>query len=156
MTESARSAEQRYEDTILRLETDVDAWVATADPATGSPYLVPLSFLWDGELLIVSTASSNPTGRNLLRSGEVHLGIGLVCDVVLIQGTATPIASAEIPASIGDAFAVKCGFDPRTITASYHYFRIVPQRIQAWREVNELAGRDIMLDGRWLVPDVTQ
>jgi NADPH-dependent FMN reductase len=28
--------------------------------------------------------------------------------------------------------------------------RLRPRRIQAWREENELAGRDLMRDGRWL------
>jgi len=32
-------------DTLNRLERDVDAWVATADPENGTPYMVPLSFL---------------------------------------------------------------------------------------------------------------
>jgi hypothetical protein len=30
------------------------------------------------------------------------------------------------------------------------YFRIVPYRVQAWREVNELRGRTLMRDGQWL------
>jgi hypothetical protein len=30
------------------------------------------------------------------------------------------------------------------------YFRIVPDRVQAWREVNELPGRTLMRDGVWL------
>ena len=45
MTPPARTAQQREADTLRRLSGDVDTWVATADPATGTPYLVPLSFL---------------------------------------------------------------------------------------------------------------
>ncbi len=51
----------------------------------------------------------------------------------------------------GDAFAAKAGFDPRLLTG-YLYFGIRPQRVQAWREANELQGRDLMRDGHWLVP----
>ncbi len=36
------------------------------------------------------------------------------------------------------------------VDASYAYFRIVPGQVQAWREVNELAGRTLMRDGGWL------
>ncbi len=43
-----RSLEQRRRDTEHRLEHDVDLWVATASE-DGAPYLVPLSFDWDGE-----------------------------------------------------------------------------------------------------------
>ena len=46
MTPPARTAQQRKADTLRRLSSDVDTWVATADPATGTPYLVPLSLLW--------------------------------------------------------------------------------------------------------------
>ena len=28
---------------------------------------------------------------------------------------------------------------------------LVPERIQAWREANELAGRTLMRGGRWVV-----
>ena len=32
------------------------------------------------------------------------------------------------------------------------YVRVEPRRIQAWREENELADREVMRGGRWLVP----
>ena len=41
MTPPARTPQQRKADTLRRLENDVDTWVATADPETGTPYLVP-------------------------------------------------------------------------------------------------------------------
>jgi hypothetical protein len=37
------------------------------------------------------------------------------------------------------------------LTTPYRWFRISPRRIQAWREVNGLADRELMRDGRWLV-----
>jgi hypothetical protein len=36
------------------VSADVDVWVASAS-ADGAPYLVPLSFDWDGEALLVAT-----------------------------------------------------------------------------------------------------
>ena len=38
----------------------------------------------------------------------------------------------------------KTGFDPRAEGTPFRYFRIRPCRIQAWREANELDGRDLM------------
>ena len=52
MTPPFRTPQQRKQDTLRRLEQDVDAWVATADPALRTPYLIPLSFLWDGATLL--------------------------------------------------------------------------------------------------------
>ncbi|MDI1462555.1 pyridoxamine 5'-phosphate oxidase family protein [Catellatospora sp. KI3] len=147
MTTPPRSPEQRRADTLRRLETDVDAWVATA-AADGTPYLVPLSFLWDGETLLISTAAGNPTARNLRANQRVRLTVGPTRDVVLIEGTAVVVD--ELATEVGDAFAARTGFDPRR-SRDYPYFRIRPQLIQAWREVNEIAGRDLMVGGEWRV-----
>jgi hypothetical protein len=151
MTPPPRTQEQRKQDTLNRLEHDIDAWVATADGESGTPYLVPLSFLWNGTTLLVATPSSSPTGRNLRASGKVRLGIGPTRDLVLIEGTVLHVLAAnEIPNEVGDAFAAKTGFDPRRLTSSYLYFRIRPRRLQAWREVNELEDRELLRDEQWI------
>jgi hypothetical protein len=147
-----RTRQRRKQDALQRLEQDVDAWVATADGAGGTPYLVPLSFLWDGSTLLISTPSSSPTSRNLEATGKVRLGIGPTRDLVLIEGTVDALAATELPEEIGDAFAAKTGFDPRQLAGPYRFFRIHPQRVQAWREANELQGRDLMRGGRWITP----
>jgi hypothetical protein len=154
MTPPPRTRQQRKQDALNRLERDIDAWVATADGGSGTPYLVPLSFLWDGSTLLVATPSSSPTSRNLQATGKVRLGIGPTRDLVLIEGTVhAPAAATEIPDEVGEAFAAKTGFDPRQLTSPYLYFRIRPQRLQAWREANELTDRELMRDGHWVVPD---
>jgi pyridoxamine 5'-phosphate oxidase-like protein len=153
MTPPARTPKQRKQDALDRLERDIDAWVATADKGSGTPYLIPLSFLWDGVTLLISTPSSSPTSRNLQATGQVRLAIGPTRDLVLIEGSVESLAATEIPPEVGDAFAAKTGFDPRLLSTPYLYFRIRPLRIQAWREVNELEGRELMRDGNWLVSE---
>jgi hypothetical protein len=153
MTPLPRTPQQRKQDALNRLERDTDAWVATADPASGTPYLVPLSFLWDGRTVLVATLASSPTGRNLQASGRVRLGIGPPGDGVMIEGTGQAVAATEITQEVGDAFAAKTGFDPRRLSGPYLYFRMQPELVQAWREANELQGRELMRGGQWLVPD---
>jgi nitroimidazol reductase NimA-like FMN-containing flavoprotein (pyridoxamine 5'-phosphate oxidase superfamily) len=143
--EPPRSLPQRKDDTLGRLESDVDAWIATAD-TDGNGYLLPLSFLWDGAGLIISTPPSSVTGRNLSRGARVRVGVGQVRDVTMIDGTAEPV----LDEGTKEAFAAKHGWDPREEPDEYAYFRIVPDRVQAWREVNELPGRILMRDGDWL------
>ena len=138
MAEPARTLDQRMRDALHRLEHDEDAWVATAD--AGTPYLVPLSFLWDGAVLLLATPESTPTGRNLRATGRARLGIGPTRDLLIVEGTADALAADEIPDEAGDAFAAKTGFEPRKIPG-YAYFRVRPRRIQAWREANEIEGR---------------
>src|SRR5687768_7107122 len=153
MTPPPRPQKQRKQDALHRLEHDIDAWVSTADSGSGTPYMVPLSFLWDGATLLVATPSASPTGRNLRATGKVRVGIGPTRDVVLIEGTAHAVAAAEVPDEVGDAFATKTGFDPRELATDYTYFHITPHRLQAWREANEIKGRELMSGGQWIVPD---
>ncbi|WP_086565169.1 pyridoxamine 5'-phosphate oxidase family protein [Streptomyces africanus] len=148
-----RSAEQRKKDTLHRLEHDVDAWVATAGSTSGTPYLVPLSFLWNGSYLLFATPASSPTGRNLAATGRARVGIGPTRDVVLVDGTVETVQPGELTEQDAELFAAKTGFDPRRLATPYLYFRVVPQRVQAWREADELDGRELMRDGRWLTAD---
>jgi len=144
-----RSRAERRRDTEHRLAHDVDVWVASASP-DGGPYLVPLSFDWDGQALLVATPADSPTGRNLAATRAVRLGLGHTRDVSMIAGDIEVLEVDSLPRERGDRFAARTGFDPRTLTTPYRWFRISPRRIQAWREVNELAGRELMRDGRWL------
>jgi hypothetical protein len=147
MVPPPRTPAQRKQDALQRLEHDVDAWIATADARGGTPYLVPLSFLWHGGALLIATEAASLTSRNLHASGQARVGVGPTRDVIMIEGTAH---ATDVTAAVGDAFAVKTGFDPRRLTG-YVYFRIEPRRLQAWREANELAGRELMRNGQWLV-----
>jgi len=144
-----RSAEQRKQDTLARLDRDVDAWVATAGP-DGDPYLLPLSYLWDGSTFTLATVEASPTGRNLAASGRVRLAVGVTRDVVLIEGIVETFSLETVPTELADAFAATL-WDARAGTTRNAFFRVTPRRIQAWREENELAGRELMRDGRWLV-----
>ncbi|MEU9376106.1 pyridoxamine 5'-phosphate oxidase family protein [Streptomyces sp. NPDC048255] len=150
MSTEPRSRAQRRRDTEHRLTHDIDVWVASASPG-GTPYLLPLSFDWDGEAVLVATSADSPTGRNLAATRTARLALGLTRDVVMIEGDVEVLAIDALPRQVGDRFAVRAGFDPRSLTTPYRWFRIAPGRIQAWREENELTDRELMRDGRWLV-----
>ena len=106
--------------------------------ADGAPYLVPLSFDWDGEALLLATPTDSPTGRNLAATRTVRLGLGDTRDVSMIEGDVEVIEIGALSQERGDRFAAHAGFDPRALATPYSWFRITPRRIQAWREVNEL------------------
>ena len=149
MNADPRSRVQRRRDTEHRLAHDIDLWLASAS-ADGSPYLVPLSFDWDGEALLVATPADSPTGRNLAANRAVRLALGHTRDVSVIDGVVEVLEIDALPRERGDRFVAHTDFDPRLLAGPYRWFRIVPRRIQAWREVNEMPDRELMRDGRWL------
>jgi Pyridoxamine 5'-phosphate oxidase len=151
MSADPRSRAQRRRDTEHRLAHDIDVWVASAS-ADGAPYLVPLSFDWDGEALLVATAADSLTGRNMAATRTVRLGLGLTRDVSMIEGEVEVLEIDALPQQRGDRFAARTGLELRALATPYRWFRITPLRIQAWREVNELPDRELMREGRWLVP----
>ncbi|MPY98201.1 MAG: pyridoxamine 5'-phosphate oxidase family protein [Actinophytocola sp.] len=145
-----RSRARRRQDTEHRLAHDVDVWVASAS-ADGAPYLVPLSFDWDGVALLVATPTDSTTGRNMAATRTVRLALGHTRDVAMIEGDVIDVLAIDgLSRERGDRFVAHTGFDPRVLTTQYSWFRIAPRRIQAWREVNEMPGRELMRDGQWL------
>ena len=51
--------------------------------------------------------------------------------------------------ALGAAYVAQADWDPRG-SAGYLFLVLRPVRVQAWREVNEMPGRELMRDGRWL------
>jgi pyridoxamine 5'-phosphate oxidase-like protein len=146
--EPPRSRAQRRLDTLDKLRSDVDLWVASAD-ADGGAYLVPLSFVWDGSALTISTPRGSRTARNLLRAGRARVALGPTRDVVVLEGPVGELATGADP-DLEEAHSRATGFDPRTLAEDYVYLRITPHSVQAWREANELPGRQLMRRGAWL------
>ncbi len=122
---------------------------STASP-DGTPYLVPLSFEWDGESLLLATPADSPTGRNLTATRTARLALGPTRDVTMIDGDVEPVDVDALPAARLDRFAAHTGFDPRALAEPYGWFRVVPRRVQAWREADELRGRELLRDGTWI------
>jgi hypothetical protein len=148
MIEPPRTRAERRRDALAKLAREVDVWVASADER-GVAYLLPLSYHWDGSTLTISTPRSSRTARNLIRAGWARAALGPTRDVVIIEG---PIETLPIGTDreLEDAHAEAAGFDPRAQTEEYVYLRITAREILAWREANELPGRRLMRDGRWL------
>ncbi|MFI1203263.1 pyridoxamine 5'-phosphate oxidase family protein (plasmid) [Streptomyces sp. BHT-5-2] len=144
-----RDAGQRKRDALRLLETEEDAWVSSASP-DGAPTLVPLSFVWHGERLVMSTKGTNPTARNLAARGESRVALGTTRDVVLADCTVEVLANDALPQDATDALAAKLGWNPRG-RDPWVFLRFTPHRLLVWREANELAGRELMRDGVWRV-----
>jgi hypothetical protein len=121
--------------------------VATAS-AAGAPYLVPLSLAWVAARVVIAVEQTSLTGRNLIASGAARLGVGPTRDLVMIDAVLEQTVDVADEA-LGAAYVAQADWDPRT-SSGYVFLVLRPVRVQAWREANELAGRTLMRDGRWL------
>ncbi len=146
MAEPARPLAQRVADTLALLAAETDAWYATTDGAR--PWLVPLTVLWqEGRLLAVTSAASR-TVRNLMDHPDVRVCLGHTRDVVLVDGRAEVAGFDDLTPSDIARLSDKLDSDPRAWADAAIIVR--PDRIQAWREENELADRVILRDGAWV------
>ncbi|WP_308210060.1 hypothetical protein [Actinomadura madurae] len=66
----------------------------------------------------------------------------------MIEGEVEVLEIDALPRERADRFAARTGFDPRDEATPYRWFRVTPRRVQAWREADELPGRELMRDGR--------
>jgi hypothetical protein len=150
-----RTRELRRADTLAKLSAPAaDVWVATAAAdASGHPgaYLVPLSLAWLDERVVLATEAGSVTARNIISHRRARLGLGPTRDVVMIDADLEQVYSLEeVPASLARGCAMQADWDPRESGGQMRFLVLRPQRIQAWREANELAGRTLMRAGEWI------
>jgi hypothetical protein len=145
-----RSRAQRKADALAILaERHADVWVASASKE-GVAHLVPLSFAWNGTHVVLATEVTSPTMRNILCAKRARLGFGRSRDVVMIDATVDDaFPTVDAPPSVTDGYAAQSDWDPRAAVGDFAYVLLRPQRVQVWREADELAGRTVMRGGAW-------
>jgi hypothetical protein len=149
-----RSPERRKADTLAKLAAvEADVWVASAstDDVDAGPYLVPLSLSWLDERIVVALHGTSRTARNISTGGVARLALGATRDVVMIDVTLDRSLPVGADDGLDRRYATQAGWDPRDAGGGYVLLVLRPNRIQAWREENELADRTLMHDGHWLV-----
>lgn len=148
-----RTTPQRRADVIAKLEErEADAWVASAS-ASGDVHLVPLSLAWHEARMVLATAPDSLTARNIVGSSVARLALGGTRDVVMIDAVLDrAVTLSEAPAGLAEAFAEQTDWDPRSSPDDVVLLLLRPQRIQAWREEDEIAGRTVMRHGEWITP----
>jgi hypothetical protein len=126
-----------------------DAWVSTASNE-GLAHLVPLSYAWDGRRIILATRPRNPTALNVQAGGRARVAIGHTRDVVMMDTVLESILPVKTAGEVAEAYAAQGDWDPRETEGEWVFILLRPVAIQAWREANELEGREIMREGNWL------
>jgi hypothetical protein len=127
----------------------VDVWVASASGSDA--YLVPVSLAWLDDRVVVAVEATSRTARNVTAAGGARLAVGPTRDVVMIDAVLERVVPMAGAGTLAEGYARQADWDPRNAGGGYVYLVLRPERIQAWRESNELSGRTLMRDGRWLV-----
>lgn len=150
-----RPAGQRKSDTLALLEArGADVWVATASSSGGEthPYLVPLSLAWLDERVVIALRADSRTAGNIVQHRQARLALDGSRDVVMIDAVLDrAVAVADAEPSLARRYAEQAEWDPAAVGGNYVFLLMRPERIQAWREENELAGRTLMRGGAWIV-----
>jgi hypothetical protein len=151
-----RSTEERKADTLAKLHArGMDVWVASAsvsDDGSAHPYVVPLSLAWIDERAVIVVESDSRTARNIVEHRVARLALGPTRDVVIVDAVLDQVVALEdAPVALAERYADQADWDPRTARGQFVYVVLRPERIQAWREVNELAHRTLMRNGSWVV-----
>jgi hypothetical protein len=145
-----RSREQRMADTRAKLaERHADVWVASA--SGGDAHLVPLSFAWTDNKIVVVTEAGSPTIQNITASRTARLALGPTRDVVVVDAEVERLVSyREAPETLVDSYRAQADWDPAQADGDFVMVMLRPVRVQAWREANEIPGRTLMRRGEWL------
>jgi hypothetical protein len=76
--------------------------------------------------------------------------VGPTRDVVMIDAILDEEHDvAAAPADLTRQYLRQVDWDPRS-SPGHVFFVLRPVRVQAWREADEIPGRTLMRDGRWL------
>nr|WP_246253596.1 pyridoxamine 5'-phosphate oxidase family protein [Isoptericola chiayiensis] len=121
------------------------------DSGAAQPYLIPLSLVWLNERILLALSAASRTARSITTTSTTRLALGHTRDVVLVDAVlehTVPVFQA--PADLAEGYAAQADWDPRDAPDGYVYLVLRPERIQAWREVDEMPGRVLLRDGEWV------
>ena len=144
-----RDPEARKADVLAALDRQKDLWLASADPS-GRPHLIAVSAWWDGKDVVIATGGGSRTARNLKKDAAARLALGSPDDVIVIDAHVVGSSLVADSADLAGAFASAVGWNPREVGEDWVFIRLAPERIQAYKGYDELEGRDVMKNARWL------
>jgi flavin reductase (DIM6/NTAB) family NADH-FMN oxidoreductase RutF len=144
-----RATATRIADTIRRLESEPDVWIATAS-ADGVPHLIPLSLAWDGSRILLATPPDSPTVRNIAATGWARASLADTDDVVIVVASAEVTPFEQTPGDVVEFFVDAAGWDPRREDGRWSLLTLTPETVHAWKGEPELVGRTIMRHGEWV------
>ena len=144
-----RDVATRKKDVMERLLRSGRFWLGTADK-TGKPHVIAVFAWWHSDALVISTLTGSRTARNMERNPRVTLATGPFDDAIIIHAQMIESRAVDDAPDMAHGFNAALGGEPSQIGEGWTFFRLRPTKIQAFRDFDELEGRDVMIDSRWL------
>jgi hypothetical protein len=133
---------------VLRTLADEDKlWLATTGDA--APHVIPLSFVWRDERIVMAVQADSPSARNLRRTKTARAVLGSPHDAIMIDGVVEQADPREVAAGTVSALRDASAIDPLR-TPGFVCLALKPFRIQAYWTGSEIAAPTIMRSGEWV------
>jgi hypothetical protein len=144
-----RDVATRKKDVLETLAKNGRFWLGTADP-TGKPHVIAVSAWWESEEFVVATLGSSRTARNIEMNPRVTMATGAFNDAIVIHAQMIESRAVEDSPDLAKGFKAVMGWEPGEVGPGWIFLRLRPTKIQAFRDYEEIEGRDVMLRSRWL------
>ena len=144
-----RDVATRKKDVLETLAKNGRFWLGSADPA-GRPHVIAVSAWWESDALVIATLGSNRTARNIEMNPRVTLATGAFNDAIIIHAQMIESRAVEDSQDIAQGFKKAMGWEPSEVGSGWVFLRLRPTKIQAFRDFEEIEGRDVMIRSRWL------
>lgn len=143
-----RSKAQRKAHVQRTLIAEDKLWLATSgDDRT--PHVVPLSFVWRDERVVMAVQKDSRSARNLEGSITARAVLGSPHDVIMIDGIVEQKDPREMSMETVTALREASAIDPLR-TPGFVCLLLKPFRVQAYWSGSEIAQPTIMRQGAWL------
>ena len=115
----------------------------------GGPHVIAVSGLWNDGEIVVTTLGTSKTAKNLAMNPSAVLAGGDPSDAILVYAQVIESIPVEESARMTQEWKSAMGWEP---AGDWVFYRLRPNRIQAFRGYDEIGGRDVMIRSRWVEP----
>jgi len=81
---------------------------------------------------------------------NVTLAGGTFNDAIVIHAQVIESRAVKDAPDLARGFKAAMGWEPSAVSDGWSFFTLRPTKIQAFRDFEEIAGRDVMVRSRWL------
>ncbi len=108
-------------------------WIGTARP-DGRPHAMPVWGLWLDRKFYFGTDRNSRKGRNLQRNPSIVVHLESGDDVLILEGTATPVDDSAQIGAVDEAYLAKYGMRVVGHPGDPVIYSVTPRVVLAWRE----------------------